>query len=302
MSIVGDQNSKDNLLLLAAQSYLYSEAKCIVNIKIIISIGLVISAFLTNMFPQMKLWTALVGAVWTLISAFIINNIINERIKTVAKIQEEFDTGLFKLSWNDILVGSKVPKEIIISASEKYKGGPLTDWYPDLKETRYPLSILICQRANLVWDWRLREFYAWCVLIICLALLAVEIILGLNTMLIDFLITFFLPSLPAFMLSVETVYANFKVAREKKQKEEKIMSIIHMANARPNSINIQICRQIQDLIYFFRINTALVPDLMYRIFQRKFNIEMNKAAEQINRESLTESVISEKSTKADEKM
>jgi hypothetical protein len=160
-TIVQEQNSDLNLRLLCAQSCLYSRAKRTRawHTSVVVFIALLSPLFLA-MPDAVKITTGILGGIVTL-GGVLMEMIETAQLKQAATVQEEFDTNLFKLPWNRIAVGNKVDAEIIRAADRRFKGdrGKKCDWYPDPRPLPYPLDVLVCQRANLVWDSQLRRAY-----------------------------------------------------------------------------------------------------------------------------------------------
>ena len=123
MSIYIKQNSPENIKLLAAQRCLYQQAKTLQCWRTIGTVGLAaIAPFVMLVFPQSKMVMGMVGGLWLLVSKLIFEDIEAGKIKTAAKIQEQFDINLFDLPWNSAISGNKVEPEIINSLARTFKG------------------------------------------------------------------------------------------------------------------------------------------------------------------------------------
>ena len=91
------------------------------------------------------------------------SRIIFSNKEQAAKIQECFDTDVFDLDWDNVVVGSRPDIGIIAEKSSKFdrKNPNYTgfyDWYtPKAANYTYPHSIVLCQQQNLCWDNYLRK-------------------------------------------------------------------------------------------------------------------------------------------------
>lgn len=290
MSIYELQNLDENLRLLAAQRQLYGEAKRLQQWREAGTIGLVaIAPLIYYLVPNSRTALALVGAAWLLVSRLLLENIEKEKVKQAATIQEQFDTGLFGLPWNKVLVGNKVSPELVNSAATSYEGDKqeLKNWYPNTDDIPFPLNILLCQRANLVWDWRLRRRYASIVLTLTALIFFAGVAIGLatNSTLLTYLLAILIPSLAALTSGIEIVKTQFSIADEKYQLE-KLVSVAWNEGLRDQkSVSKDLCRNIQDSIYVLRNKRHMVPDRVYRWLQDRYEIDMQSAVEGLVREA-----------------
>jgi len=164
------------------------------------TVGLAAAApLIYYLIPNSRATLAVIGGVWLVVSRAILEGIEAKKVKQAATIQEQFDVDLFNLPWNQVLVGDRVSPELVSSAAASFKGDreKLKGWYADTGNIPYPLGVLLCQRANLVWDWRLRRQYAWIVSILTVFLFSLGIVLAIvtNLTLLDYLLALLIPSL-----------------------------------------------------------------------------------------------------------
>ena len=283
--MISDQNSTENLHLLAAQRQIYLWAKKIGKIRFGGSLAFAVAG------P----WAAsycTASSIWILLSSTIFWPIVVELLKArqktlasrAATIQEEFDANLFGLPWNYILVGNKIAKEIVLEADREYKGDRkgLQNWYTDIPQVKdASLNILLQQRANLLWDRRLRIKYARLLTLTITIILTFEIGFCIYTkkMLLDFLIQFIAPSMSLFFLGIENILTHCEIAAQKKHVENYIMSIYEKANNGEVAVSVdKECRQVQDVIYSTRKQNVMVPDFWSNRLHNSFQINMEEAA------------------------
>ncbi|MCB0541077.1 MAG: hypothetical protein KDE33_26455, partial [Bacteroidetes bacterium] len=127
-SIQNYQNEAEFLRLLKGQRTAYSNAK---NFQIIDVISIIIAIIPTILILRELDFAnliAVIGVFWTIVSIFSEIYRTNQT-KTGAVIQEQFDTELFEIPWNSILVGTRIDIAKIIELSRKYKKEDLQGWY-----------------------------------------------------------------------------------------------------------------------------------------------------------------------------
>jgi len=286
MSIFELQNTSASLRLLASQRHLYTQAKHLQRWRVIGTIGLAaIAPLIYYLVPNSKAVLAGIGGVWLLVSRVVLEGIETKKIKQAAKIQEQFDVDLFKLPWNRVLVGNRLSPELISSADKSFTGDRerLKDWYADTGNVPYPLDVLLCQRANLVWDWRLRRHFAWGISILTTLLFGLGIVLAVatNLTLLDYLLALLIPSLAALLKGIEVARAHFKTAAEKERIEIEISVLWETGLKDPTSVSKEQCRRIQDCIYVLRSKGPLVPDQWYTWLRDRYQVDMQSAVAEL---------------------
>jgi len=267
------QNSDKNIRLLSSQRYYYTQAKKNRILKLFCSIVLVFfSPIILLNLPTARDPLCFIGA-FGIILTFVIDFFENNNIKRAANIQEQFDTEIFGLDWNEILIGKKEPIEIIISGDKKFKEDKanLHNWYGNLQGIEYPYSVLVCQRSNLVWDWRLRKKFAIIMLVLLTLILSLGVLIGLITKLPlkTYLMGILIPSIPALFFGLKEVIEHFRIASEKTSLMNLTNSLLEKSSM-PNSD----LRQIQDKIYVLRTKSALVPDWFYKKYRTDYEINL----------------------------
>ncbi|HEY4788138.1 MAG TPA: S-4TM family putative pore-forming effector [Bacteroidales bacterium] len=284
MSISTIQNTTENISLIAAQRQLYTKAKKLRTIRITVSIilAIIIAPFTVLKFSELKVVIGILSSIW-LITVFLINFFENRIIKNAATIQEQFDTTIFNLDWNKFLAGNKVSTELIVNAARKCKieKNTLENWYGNLNEISHKTSILLCQRSNLVWDWRLRRYFAWTIIISLLLLIGIDIFIGyyIKVSFPDFILGMFLPSIPAFIMGIRETIEHFEIANNKEKLEVQITNLLDIAIDQNQNISDVDLRQIQDKIFDLRKKGTLIPDWWYKWLKGEFEEDMQKSTE-----------------------
>ena len=253
-----DQNSVENLRLLAAQRHLYDLAKRYRVLNWSISLGVaIVSVIVINVWPGAHNSLVIIGVAWTVISMFALDQTIQARTKGAASVQELLDTKLFQLPWKSDLVGDKPEPELIANAARKYRFDPehpLNNWYAawsnadPATDSEHWQMVLSCQRENLTWDWRLRREFARVVLGTLVAGLIVELGDGClrNISLLHFLEGYVGPSLSVYLMGLKSFAAHMNVATLKEAKAREIQRTLDQSL----SLTVEKCRDVQDAIRF----------------------------------------------------
>lgn len=257
------QNTDENIRLLAAQKHIYTEAKKLHRWRITGAIVLAgISPIIVFFLPDFKPLLLMISAIY-LIVVWIFKGTEITKVKQAAIIQEQFDTELFKLPWNQTLVGDKLAPELIYAADREFRDDrrKLKDWYVDPGDIPFHLCVLICQRTNIVWDWKLHQKYWKVIAIATIFWFIITIIILIISKIspYDYVVGLLLPSAPALIQGIDISKEHYEVAKEKEYRANEISKILEK---NPNSVTIEQCREIQNYIYFNR-KGPFVPDWFY---------------------------------------
>jgi hypothetical protein len=284
--IAEQQNTPENIRLLVAQAELYSEAKRIRLLRLGVSILLAVTAPIVALFvPHSDQGMAAIGFLWGLLTYFPFRWVQLAKTRQAATVQEQLDTTLFDLPWNNVLAGSRVKPELIYQAdrASKEDRSRFRDWYSNPGSLPYPLDVLLCQRASTVWDWRLRRHYAgrvaWIIAGIILADAAIALFLHLSFA--GFLLSLLIPTAPALQQLGETYLAHRESAGEKEELAHRIEDLWEVALREPEAVTRDQCRQIQDRIYSLRKDGPLVPDRWYKWLKKSYQADMDATAEEL---------------------
>ena len=214
--ILKDQNKEDFLRLLKAQRIAYSYAKMYQVIDILSILIAIVPPFLLLFNLNHANLFAVIGVGWTILSIFS-DVWRKQETKVGAIIQEEFDTRLFKIEWNSILVGIKMDTDKIISLSKKYKKNDLCDWYStSIKEQLpHPIAVLLCFKHNSIWGKQQRKKYSNSMIWIIGIYYGLMVLLCIykNTGLFDFAV-WIAPSIPFLVYGISTIKNQGEIIKE----------------------------------------------------------------------------------------
>lgn len=208
------QNQPDMVRIVHAFIAIYNRSKKYQAIVLVVTILLPILGGIAAVFkPDLKPFIAIVALSFGFIDTLLIDRSHKARMKTAAKLQEEFDCCVLSIEWNKFLVGRKIdPEEIAQEASCKLSPSDkkrLTDWYPTaVEELPIYLARIICQRTNLWYDRELRIRYrniiSWLIAIIIVGSAIFSLAIGSTVT--SFVITVFAPISPAINWAVREFY------------------------------------------------------------------------------------------------
>lgn len=288
VTITLEQNSAENLKLLAAQRHLYTRAKMLRRSNVLVAISLaVMGPVVALIWPEAGKVVGVIGVFWSA-GTLLLESAESRKKAQAALVQEELDTGLFKLPWNGSVVGDRLSPELIYSANRKFKDqrARLRDWYGDLSGVPYPLDVLLCQRSNVVWDWRLRRHYAAAISVLCsvLAIAGVALAIGLQMTVWEYLQGVLAPTLPALLLGGMLAKQHRQTASEKESIEREIARAWEAGLDDPRAVSTAKCRSFQDRIYRLRKEGPLVPDMWYVWLRDRYQVDMDSAIEALKRE------------------
>jgi hypothetical protein len=191
---------------------------------------------------------------------------MRSRLKSGARLQEEFDCEVLDLDWNEFVAGRKVDPEDVFESGHRKLGTAdetrLRDWYPKVVAGA-PIAAarLICQRENLVYDSSLRTAYRrflfWSVLLFVAAASAVS--LYVNPTFTSVVFYVLVPAAPALTWAfrenkrqADTLETLNRLKLEAEKLIEQVIRGMDAIQARQRS------RELQDAIFNHRVTSSLV--------------------------------------------
>lgn len=283
------QNQQSQLERLSAQRELYSCAKRFfllqTTLTLILPVGL---SFFSIYFPGISEIAALYGVCIFVIDLVFIEPRISVNKIIAAKIQELFDCSVFEIEHSPLRVVKDVSVEKILIHYEAHKKiasniEKIKDWYPKaVGEVDLSIGRIICQRSSCWWDKNLRAKY-------CQLIKVLPILIPLILLIIAFIenvpttqAVLILSSLvPFFQFTIKYYNDNrdmdFRLEKLSNYIEDTWNNILRN-NLSTEQITAE-ARVIQDAIYDNRVSSPLVFDGFYKLFRKKDELTMNRAAE-----------------------
>ncbi len=285
------QNQPKQLMFLAAQRALYSKAKTILAIQLILVVPFAGTLSMMAAFsPSMQNSTTLLCFLIVILDITILDSWQKRLLKQAAKIQEAFDCNVLGLELEEAKIGKLPDSKTVEAYAEKYRQtdpgySKLTDWYRVTVE-QVPLNIacIICQRINIGWDKSLHRRYAriilYCITIMAIFLTSVYYIAN-NMTLRGFIYTVVAPLFPAFIRGIlefkKQIACSDNLDSMEKQGRELWEKACSKAFAKTQLE--EKSRALQNEIYDHRRSAPLVFDCIYRHFHKRSQNEVNRFAD-----------------------
>jgi hypothetical protein len=281
-----------HLARLRAQRALYSRAKTLLAIQILLSVPFaVLWALLGLLFSQTKTYAALWGIGVTLLDLVLFTPWQKSLKVKAARIQEAFDCDVLELEWRGIRVGARPdPEEVAAWSRPDGRGDAgLRGWYPSaVGQLPLPLARVICQRANCWWDAELRRRYSRAALAVIGVILTISVITGAagRFPLDQWILTGIAPLLPVFVLglrqSIEQKEAADRLDALRRHAERIWGELLSGASAERMTA---LSRELQDDIFDHRRRNPLIFDWIYNLLRNHQEEQMNRAASELIEEA-----------------
>lgn len=295
-SIPQEQNTPKQLERLAAQRYMYSIAKRVLIVQLMLDLASpVLLAVAVAFFPAFGIYAALIAAL-VVVADFTLEKFQSTKRESAAGVQELFDCELLKLECSD-LVQRCIPDTIeIVGAAEKYerydKGyAKIRNWYSsEVEQLPLYLARLVCQRINCYWDSQLRRKYldvVWSAFfLLCAIVLIIALANGLT--LGNFFVTIAGPLLPAIGWVFREVRGQSEAAQRKdklREYAEELWTDAIKKHVPPQEVERK-SRGLQDRIYDNRCNNPLILDAFYWWLLPRNEAHMNRSAKELVSEAM----------------
>lgn len=289
-----EQNKPERLVLLRAQRLFYARAKQYQAWSTFLALVLpLIGVLFGANYPEIRPYLGFGSIVVLLLEVGVVARLQKEDCKRAARVQEQFDTEVLMLDWNQLVAGRRVDAEEVRAITAKEMADSerkrLQNWY-EVDVSRLPIELgrLICQRTNLAYDMRIRRKYVAILLFaagaMSVTLVAFGIYQGLNIN--DLILTLCLPVLPmvAYVLREhrkqdDTIETLTTLKSEVEKLWDKALSGTSPEELTSSS------RALQDAIYRHRASNPLVFDWLYNILRNREEDLTHHAVEKLVREA-----------------
>jgi hypothetical protein len=280
------QNSPQSLERLRASSHSYGIAKTILGWQFGLSVAgaLAVSVWVAVV-PAAKVWGVLYSILISLADALWLDP-WQSRLRTLgAKVQEEFDGGLFGFPWRRLQVGARPGPEELIASARRFEGNVdhLKDWYPAAAgSVPYPFNALICQRINVWWDAELRRKVGIRIMLVLLVTIVAVVALGIGTRQTteQLVLTTFAPLLPVLLWCVRESRRQFDAAKKLESIKDAITTAWSEALKNPESASPRAV-EIQSAIFDHRSRHPLIFNWVHRLFRPEGQETMIQMADRL---------------------
>ncbi|KAF0957739.1 S-4TM family putative pore-forming effector [Rhodococcus sp. T7] len=284
-SINDRQNDAEHIRLLHAADVEHAQAQHVESARWLVAFIVSVASLAAILIPDLRPTAVITGVIATFLTEtvwpFVTKNFNNRAVL----LQEQFDTSLFKLSWNPDL-GRRVPMVHIVDSAKKYAGDEKRNWYLDVRGIPSPIAETLCQRENLIWDADQREAWAWRLVVGLAAWLGIGLIISLAAQWFvwQLLVWYVAPTLPAASLALRSLLQQRSVARTKTDLRERIDETLQSLT--PETVSqhkldelTEALRLRQDKIFRSRLDSARVPDRFYNRLRDRFETNHQIEAE-----------------------
>lgn len=270
-NITSRQNNSNLIELLKAQRIAYSQCKKFQIFDVVSIVIAILFPLLTLSFPNYQNTINAFGVLWT--ASYLLTEVYRKNKTTQgAIIQEQFDTELYNLKWNEVLCKDKINTDTIQELAAQYSKNDLLNWYSIKIDNALPneISIILCQRINFSWEVSQRKKFVTFLSTIALLYYGIYIIVGFkNNVGFYDLLVMLSPSISFLVYSVLNVISlksHVKSKNETLKFIDKELDNYKVRSAIPTS---ETLRQIQDVVFTERTVPEKVPDWFYRLNKSK---------------------------------
>lgn len=289
------QNAPAQIRLLQAQRHLYRIAKRVLGCQIVLTVAVPIIGVLASLsWPNLRGGVAFASLLIAIFDVALIDRLQRALRKKAATIQEEFDCQVLGLPWNTLVAGHRSDPEEIHESASRYLGGTddatMKNWYPvEVGGVPIHLARIVCQRANLRWDSRIRRRYGWWLLGLALTLSVLLISNGLllNWTIEELVVGALAPLSPAILWGLREFYRQRDAAdnldRVKAESERlwaEALSGQCLADAcRSRS------RDLQNTLFAHRSSSPLIFEWIYLWLRGDLETQMKQGAQELIRQA-----------------
>ncbi len=290
-TIYKDQQSAENVKLLAAQKQAYYEGK--------LYSGFIFWAAIISgvVFPALSIalsdnqWIGLLGGFLGLIFAFPLSNIVQKKAQTGATIQEEFDFNVYGWDWSNSSAGMKVNEYEKNRLARKLKDWSnlkpngkdqpeIKPWYQNYSNLDQSHAILACQSENLYWDSRQKRKYAHFLLKIGV----VFFVLSIGSFLVpgftplEILARIYFPLLSALVILGVNSAKILSTSAHLDRVIPIAQKVQERSLAQGDAIREKDLLEIQEIIYAKRREGYLIPEWFYKREAQEFEQDLSGKA------------------------
>ena len=280
-NILEEQNLEKNLRLLIVQRVLYSRAKNLKSLELLILV-ISISISVLPIIPIEYLrnypdyYFGLISTFFLVISLGI-GKVSKSTQEKAAEVQQEFDCGLFNLNYQPVVDNEEILK-ISDEAISKDRGikEQVRNWYTDaISKFNFPYSALACQQQNIGWNISLSKRYLNFLLF--LLFLLIIIIVGISFVWNEIkplflsgfgnLYNFLVFSAAIIKAPVSSAWSTRNEIKEKEEVINEKHEIFSDISANSIECIPYILKEIQSNIFRFRKNHKPIPDFFYKFYK-----------------------------------
>lgn len=263
------QNEPEVMRIMKAARQAYKDSKLIGVAQMAVSVVAALGALGAYVLPAAKPWAGLVGILGVVLD-ILLQRQATKSHEVGAQLQELFDAAVFELPPGPAAKPDPEDREALASRFDRSRADAklLRNWYPsEVRAVSIERARLICQRANMLWDAKLRT-HVWALYLIALVLLVVAAVvlpLARQMAMQDFVVSFLVPIVPAGVQLGRKLGAHYSAANEStmaKDRANELWIRVVKGDLTAEQMTVE-SRKIQDALYERRRRAPQVPDLVY---------------------------------------
>lgn len=284
-TIAKDQDLPASQRVLKARQKIYADATVLQVTQFLATVVFpVAGAILGTLYSPARPYVALYSLIVTALDVLWLDRSLRGKLKMAARISEEFDCGVLKMSWNSFSAGKRVDEEKIDAAFRNWRGdeAKLRGWYGPIPEgAPLPLARVVCQRTNLWYDMSLRRSYRN-LLICCAVVVFLGLIVGSVAMkltMLDFVVISATVA-PALLWVVREQFRQSDAADAGdtlKSDAERLFDDVKSGACSEAECEGR-SREFQDAIFGRRVANPLIFPLIYRFMRPEMEKQMEAGA------------------------
>jgi hypothetical protein len=282
------QNSPHMQFLLRAMAASHRRAQRLEGLRLGISALIAILGLVTTMVESMATAVTVIGGLWALLHSIGLSSWAQREVERAALLQEMFDTDLYRMPWNRALAGERITPDEVSKLARSYRGPDedLLDYY-EIPMLPGPYDVLACQEQNLGWGARIRQRYAFAILMVVVVWASGGVLVGslLQITVADIVLQFYVPSLGALMMGLETYRAQRSTAQTRARTLTLLRESISAAVGRPDAEQelVVLSRQVQDVILQTRVLYTRVPNIFFDRYRDRDRVDFRESMRELSR-------------------
>lgn len=284
------QNEQRQIERLAAQSQLYSKAKTVKAIQIIVTVPITIGIAVAVAFkPDLNVWGATYGLFISVLNAAYLDTALSNLKSKAADIQQVFDCDVLDLGWAKLKLNKNPEPELISAAALKYtKRDPafkaLINWYPEnVGAVPIRAARVICQRCNAWYDVAQRRIYTNSVGLMVVVVTLSIVLLGIyeDRGMQHMVLAVFSPLMPVILWGLKEYRSNIGAIRNLKGIFRNINTLFNDAigDRYTDETIANRSSHLQAMLYDYRRSTPLIFNWVYKLLREKQEAQMIAGAD-----------------------
>jgi hypothetical protein len=284
------QNQPDLLRLLRAAAVSHGRAQRLDAVQIGVSVVVAALGLVPTFASVAETPIAILGGLWAVAYSAGLAAWGENELRRATLLQEMFDVRVFQLPWNEVTAGEPLdPQEVSRLSQQCRSPDDLFRDYYLVPSVPRPYDVLGCQQQNLGWAARVRRRYAHVLLAAALIWSGAGLLVGwLGELSVpDLLLWWYLPSLGALLLAVDTYRAQRDAAAERERvlrlMNARLSGAVQLGISEAAGSLVVFAREVQDVIFKARTQRTRAPNLFFRRFRIQDRIDFEAAMMDLER-------------------